>query len=207
VQDVDRPTHIQALPEPASARRPSVETKPLRFMRHPESLDGLLRHRGRRRHLRQGAAIRPPKSQSPVGPARDLVALLVHGPVMPAAEEREVRERGRTAVRPVAEMMPLAEADTAAREAATPVPKVERSTQGGRNGSSPGTDLQQAPIVVVAHDYPTGVARQALGRFRGNARAVLEHGLARLIRIGQHLGIDVNHHLIALARGAGIEVV
>jgi hypothetical protein len=46
---------------------------------------------------------------------------------MPAAEEREVRERGRAAVRPVTEMMPLAEADAAAGEAATPVPMVERS--------------------------------------------------------------------------------
>jgi len=62
-------------------------------------------------------------------------------------------------------------------------------------------------VVVVAHHHPACVARQALGRFRGNARAVLEHGLARLIRIGQHLGIHVDHDLIALARGAGIEVV
>jgi len=59
----------------------------------------------------------------------------------------------------------------------------------------------------VAHHHPARVARQALGRFRGNARAVLEHGLPRLIRIGQHRGIDVDHHLVALTRGAGIEVV
>jgi len=207
VQDVDRPTHIQTFPEPASARRLSVETKALRFMSHPESLNGVLRHRGRQRHLRQRSAIRPPEPEHPVGPARDLVALLVHGPVMPAAEQREVRERCRTAVRPVAEMMPLAEPNAAAGEAATPVPIVERSTQGRGNRPGPGTDLQQAPIVVVAHHHPTRVARQALGRFRRNARAVLEQGLARLIRIGQHLGVDVDHHLVALARGAGIEVV
>jgi len=96
-------------------------------MRHPESLDGLLRHWGRRWHLGQRPAIRPPEPERPVGPARDLVTLLVHGPVMPTAEEREVRERRRTAVRPVAEMMPLAEADAAAGEAATAIPMVERS--------------------------------------------------------------------------------
>jgi hypothetical protein len=51
--------------------------------------------------------------------------------MMPAAEQREVRERGRPAVRPVTEMMPLPEADAAAGEAATPVPMVERSPQAG----------------------------------------------------------------------------
>ncbi len=176
-------------------------------MRHPESLDGLPWHCGRPRHLRQRPAIRAPESQRPVRPARDLIALLVHGPVMPTAEEREVRERGQTAVRPVAEMMPLTEADAAAGEAATAVPMVERSPQSGGNRPGPGTDLQQAPIVVVTHHHPARVAREALGRVRGNARAVLEHGLPRRIRIGQHLGIDVDHHLVTLARGAGIEVV
>jgi hypothetical protein len=139
MQDVDRPPHIQALPEPARARGPSVETKALRFMHHPESLDGLLRHRGRRRHLRQRPAIRPPESQRPVRPARDLIALLVHGPMMPAAEQREVRERCRPAVRPVAKMMPLPKADAATGEAATPVPMVERSPQSGGNRPRPRT--------------------------------------------------------------------
>jgi hypothetical protein len=207
MQDVDGPPHIQALPEPARARRPSIETKALRFMSYPESLDGLFWHCGRRRHLRQRPAIRPPEPQHPVRPTRDLVALLVHGPVMPSAEQREIRERCRPAVRPVAEMMPLPKADAAAGEAATPVPMVERPSQGGGNRPCPGPDLQQTPVVIVAHHHPARVARQALGRFRGNARAAIEHGLARLIRIGQHLGLDVDDDLIALTRGTGIEVV
>ncbi len=176
-------------------------------MSYPESLDGLFWHCGRRRHLGQRPAIRPPESQRPVGPARDLVTLLVHDPMMPPAEQREVRERCRPPVRPVTEMMPLAEPDATAGEAATPVPMMERSSQGRGNRPRPGPDLHQAPVVVVTHHHPARVTRQALGRFRGNARAAIEHGLARLIRIGQHLGIDVDHHLIALARGAGIEVV
>ena len=90
MQDVDGPPHIQALPEPARARRPSVETGTLRFMDYPESLDGFFWHCGRRRHLRHRPAIRPPESQRPVRLARNLIALLVHGPMMPAAEQREV---------------------------------------------------------------------------------------------------------------------
>jgi hypothetical protein len=84
---------------------------------------------------------------------------------------------------------------------------VERSSQGGGNRPGPGTDLQQAPVFVMAHHHPARVARQAPGRFCGNARAVLEDRLARLIRIGQRLGVDVDHHLATLAWGARIEPV
>jgi hypothetical protein len=61
--------------------------------------------------------------------------------------------------------------------------------------------------MIVPHHHPAGVARQALRRFRGNARAVLEDGLARLIRVRQYRGVDVNHHLVPLSRRAGIEPV
>jgi hypothetical protein len=86
VQNVKCVTHVQALPEPAGASRPRMETKALRFMSHPECLDGFPWHRGRRRYIRQRAAIRPPELQRPVGPARDLEALLVHRAMMPGTE-------------------------------------------------------------------------------------------------------------------------
>src|SRR5712664_2724672 len=110
---------------------------------------------------------------------------------MPATEHYKVRQRGRASLRPVAEMMPLAEADAAPREAAAPVPMVERSPQGGGNRPGPGPDLQQAALGVVTHDCPARVARQALRRLRGNAHAVLEDRLPRLLRIGQYRGVDV----------------
>jgi len=94
-------------------------------MRRAQRLDRIILHFGRRRHLRQRAPVRPPELERPVGPARDLIALLMHGPVMPATEHGEVRERGRAAVGPVAEMMPLGEAKAAPREAAALVPMVE----------------------------------------------------------------------------------
>ena len=37
--------------------------------------------------------------------------------------------------------------------------------------------------------------------------AILEDGLARVIRIGQRRGVDMHHDLVALARRAGIELV
>jgi len=59
----------------------------------------------------------------------------------------------------------------------------------------------------VLHHYATRVARQTLRRFRGNARAVLENGLTRRIRIRQYRRVDMDDHLIALARRAGVETV
>src|SRR5712692_7533688 len=103
--------------------------------------------------------------------------------MMSATEQRKVRERGRAALRPVTEMMPLAKADAAPREAAAPVPMVERSPQGGGNRPGPRPDLPQAALAVMAHDHPARVARQSPGRFRGNARAALQDRLARLVRI------------------------
>ncbi|HUF91848.1 MAG TPA: hypothetical protein VMR23_05680 [Candidatus Limnocylindria bacterium] len=61
--------------------------------------------------------------------------------------------------------------------------------------------------MVVPHHHPARIARQAPGRFRGNARAVLEDRLAGLIRVREHRGIDMDDDLVALARRAGIEPV
>jgi hypothetical protein len=62
-------------------------------------------------------------------------------------------------------------------------------------------------VAVVPHHHPARVARQALRRSRGNARAVLEDGLARLIGVRKDLGIDVDHYLVTLARGTWIDAV
>ena len=59
----------------------------------------------------------------------------------------------------------------------------------------------------MAHHHPTGIARQAPRRFRGNVLASVEHGLAGLIRVGQGGGVDVDHHMVAFARGARIDPV
>ena len=69
VQDVDRPAHIQPLPEPAGARRPRVDVKTDRVVTRAERRDGITGHGSRRRHLGQRVAIRPPKLERPVGPA------------------------------------------------------------------------------------------------------------------------------------------
>jgi hypothetical protein len=101
-----------------------VKTQPLRVVPHPESLDRIDGHRGRRRDLGQEPAIRPPELEYAVGVAIDLIALLMDRAVVPATEQSEVPERGWAALRPVTDVMPLAEREPAAREAAAAVPVV-----------------------------------------------------------------------------------
>jgi hypothetical protein len=82
---------------------------------------------GRRWHLGQDLAIRPPELRLAVWQPIDLEALLVHSAVMPATQQRQVRECGGAAMGLVADVMALAEPDAAAREAAVTVSMVQRS--------------------------------------------------------------------------------
>ena len=103
--------------------------------------------------------------------------------------------------------MALTDPDTAAREAAAAVAVVQRAPDGGRNRPGPGTDLHDPAVGVVSHHDPAGIAGQTLGRSRGNARTVFKDRLAGLLGVREHLGVDVDDDLVALAGGAGIEPV
>jgi hypothetical protein len=59
----------------------------------------------------------------------------------------------------------------------------------------------------VVHHHPARVARQALGRFRGNAHAIFQDRLAGCLGVREHRRVDVHHDLIALARGPRIHTV
>jgi hypothetical protein len=65
----------------------------------------------------------------------------------------------------------------------------------------------EAPVLILPHHNPAGVARQALRCFRGNVDPPFENGLAGLLWVGQHWGVDMHHHLVALAWRAGIDPV
>ena len=101
--------------------------------------------------------------------------------------------------------MALAEREPAAGKAAPLVSVMEHPPKRRRNGPSTGADLDDLAIRGVPHHHAARVARQASGRFRGNVRAVLEDGLAGRLRIRQHRGLDMDDHLVALSRGAGID--
>src|SRR2546426_3766554 len=204
MEDVDRPADIQALSEPAGARRSGVEAQTLSVVTPPESADRIGGHLGRRWDLGQGSAIRPTEPKRAVEPAMDSVALLRARAGMPAPEQAGIGKRRRFPFRPVAEMVPLREADAAAGKATTSIAMIERPPQGGRNRPGPGPDFDRPPAFVMPHHHAAGIARQTARRFRGNAHTPLEDRNARPIRVGQRRSIDVDHDLVALTGGAGI---
>ena len=59
----------------------------------------------------------------------------------------------------------------------------------------------------MLHHHPTRVTAQALGRFRGNACAIFDDGLAGLIGILEHRAVDMDHHLVVLGRRARVDAV
>ena len=103
-----------------------MQDEPLRIVPRSDGLHGIVGHVARNRDLGENPPVRAAELKLAVRSSIERVALLVHGAVVPATEQREIRERGGTAVRPVADVMPLAEPHATAWEAAAPVPVVER---------------------------------------------------------------------------------
>jgi len=85
-------------------------------------------HDPRRGNLRHDPAVRSAKAQLTIRLAIELVALFVDGAAVPATEHGEIRECRGAAVGPVTDVMALAEADAAAREAAAAIAIVKRSS-------------------------------------------------------------------------------
>jgi hypothetical protein len=79
------------------------------------------------RDLREKSSVRTSKPELAAGQSFHLVALLVYGAMVPATQQGEIGQRGRAALRPVMNVMSLADADAAAREAAAVVAMVQCS--------------------------------------------------------------------------------
>jgi hypothetical protein len=148
-------------------------------------------HRGRQRSLQEHSSVRPPEAELAVGLSLDLETLFVDRTVVPPTQHREIRQLRGASVRPVADVMPLAERLIATGKATTFVAMLKRAPQRRRDRPCTGANLHDSAICIVSHRHAAGVARQALRRFRGNARAALEHRLARRLGICQHLRVDV----------------
>jgi hypothetical protein len=103
-----------------------VEAEPLRFVPRSQDSDGIGGDRSGRRNGGQEPPVRTPEVELAVGFSIYLIVLLVDRPVVPATEQREVRERGRASVRPVADVVALAEPHATAREATAAVSVLER---------------------------------------------------------------------------------
>jgi hypothetical protein len=207
MQDVDRVADVEVLAEPARHRCPRVECQARVSVVSAQHAHRIGRQRGSARHVRQEPTVRPPEPKPSVGESIDPITLLVHRAVVSATQEREIRELRGPALSPVMDVVSLPDTHAAAREATPVVAMVQRPPESRRDRAGPGADLRHAPVRVMAHDDPARIAGQALRRSSWNAETVFEHGLAWLGRVGQDGGVDVDDHLIVLARSAGIDAV
>jgi hypothetical protein len=207
MQDIDRPAHIQTLPKPARTRRACIETEPLRVVSRSNDLNRIISDCCGKRDLGQEPSVRTTEPQRAIGLSIDPVALLVHRAVVSATEQCEIRERCGATVGPVAHVMPFTQRQSAAREPASAVSMVKRAPQRRRNRPRPGSHFHDPALFVVSHHHATRVAPQPPRRFSWNARAILEDWLARPIRLREDWRVDMDHHLVPLARGARIQLV
>ena len=106
VKDVDRPANIQSSAEPARTLRMDVETA--REVVGPKSTERISGHSGRMWDLGQRSPVRPAELARTVEPTLHAETVLVDRAMMPAAEQREVRQRRRPTLRPVANVVALA---------------------------------------------------------------------------------------------------
>ena len=119
-----------AAPSPRRCRSRRRQTPVHRRQRRP------VPGRGRRR-LRQRPPVGPQERHRPAGVHPHAEVLLVHRPVVPPAQQHEVRERRLPAVGPVPDVVRIAAPGRAAREAALPVARGQRAAQRGRDGPRP----------------------------------------------------------------------
>src|SRR5438094_2835488 len=131
MQDVDRPADVQPLSQPAGHGRPSVQVKSLRLMPRSQHVEGISWQRSNSRNLGKKSPVRTAEAQLSVGVSLDLVALFVNRAVMPTTENSEIRKCGRAAIRPVTDVMPLAETEAGHLGRVASIPGSRRTPSAG----------------------------------------------------------------------------
>jgi hypothetical protein len=121
MQDVDRVSDVETLPEPSG--RTAVRANRDTFLIVPcsQHAGGMVWDSGGDRHFGKNLTIRTAEAQLAVRLAIDSIAFLVNRPMMPATQERQVRQRGRASLSPMTDVMALSESHVATGKPATAV--------------------------------------------------------------------------------------
>src|SRR5213593_2935693 len=148
MQDADRVAHVQTLSQPTRHRGPRVQVGAVCLVARTQRVHGIARYRGRRRDLRHDLTVRATEAKLATRLSIELIAFFVNGAVMPATEQREIRERGGASIGPMMNVMALAEANPATREAAAAVSMVERAPYRRWDRSRPRADLDDTAVAI-----------------------------------------------------------
>jgi len=111
-------------------------------------------------------------------------ASLVKQSVMAAAQEHEVRQLGLAAVCPVLDVMGVAVLQGAPGKTAALVPELQGAPDGRRDGAGLAADAEDLSV-PADHPHRCGLAREAPGRFRGNADVRIAEPGAVWARVGR----------------------
>ena len=118
---------------------------------------------------------------------------------MAPAHEHQVVERRGAAIGPVLDVVRVASARAASREAAACIARVERPPEGGGNSARLPANVERGAVGSLTHHHDRGVARETPGRFRGNVDAAVTQFQRRLsAQVVCACALDVQHHLIAI---------
>src|SRR5262245_47225451 len=162
MQDIDGVAHIERLTSPIRYGRPRVQGQSILLVPHAHHGDGIRRHGGWQRHVMNDPPIGPPELKRAVRMALDLIALLVDRAMVPATQEREIRELRWPTLSPVTDVVSLPNPYAAAREATPVVAMMQHPAERGRDRAGPGADLGHKPVRVMTHYDAHRVAGQAL---------------------------------------------
>jgi hypothetical protein len=90
MQDVDRPSHVEMLAQPARDRGPRVEVEPRRLVPSPEDLHGIVGHPGRGGNLGQKPTVTAAEPKLAVRFSIELIALFMNRAVVAATQKGEI---------------------------------------------------------------------------------------------------------------------
>jgi hypothetical protein len=128
VQDVDRVADVQGLAQPTRFRRLRIQAQACGLVLLLERVHGVPRHPRSWRYLRQQPAVGPAESQLAIRLSVNAEAFFVHRVVMATTEQSEIRERRRSTVSPVTDVVALSDPNATAREGAPAISMLKRSS-------------------------------------------------------------------------------
>jgi hypothetical protein len=109
MQDIDRPAEVQRSPVPTRCGRVRVDGYSRRGVPGANRCGSVSRGPRRRRDIRQDIAERCAELQRVIPASLDLKAFFVNGAMVPATQQDQVWQRRGPAVRPVFDVVGLAE--------------------------------------------------------------------------------------------------